>query len=124
MTWAKDCDKYFFIARLESTNETNRTLESFDQVPLLQPADYKTESYNHLTDKMYRSIKYIYTKYDDYDWYLKADDDTFIFIDNLRKFVEFKNESDAVSFGFDLKPLSRVDNVSYHSGGAGNYTFK
>ncbi len=83
---------------------------------MLQPAGYNAEKYSKLTDKMFRAYKYIYKKYSDYDWYLKADDDTFIFMDNLRDFLKSKNSSIPINFG-------RNWNISvesgYESGGAG-----
>jgi len=47
---------------------------------------------------------------------LKADDDTFIFVDNLREFVSNKNSSLPVTYGYDFKVI--VDH-GYHSGGGG-----
>ena len=65
---------------------------------------------------MFRTYKYVYKKYPDYDWYLKADDDTFIFMDNLRKFLKNKNSSVPINFGRNWDIL--VKN-GYESGGAG-----
>ena len=45
---------------------------------------------------------------------MKADLDTFIFVDNLKKFLKTKNSSHSVSYGYELK----IEN-GYHSGGAG-----
>jgi len=113
-TWAKDCDKYYFIAKLsEDTNQTN--LYS-DPLPILEPADFVQEVYGKLTDKVYRTFKELYLNHNEYDWYLKADDDTFIFTDNLRDFLQDKNASAPVTFGYDFKVI--VPN-GYHSGGAG-----
>ena len=65
---------------------------------------------------MYLTVKHLHNKYSDYDWYLKADDDTFIFVDNLRKFFSDKNPSLPVTYGYDFKVI--VD-YGYHSGGGG-----
>ena len=65
---------------------------------------------------MFNTYKYVYKKYPDYDWYLKADDDTFIFMDNLRKFLKNKNSSVPINFGRNWDIL--VKN-GYESGGAG-----
>ena len=64
-------------------------------------------------------MKHLYNKYNDYDWYLKADDDTFIFVENLLAFVSDKNSSQPVTYGYDFKVI--VDH-GYHSGG-GSYLF-
>ena len=39
-------------------------------MPILEPADYKTENYSTLSDKVFRTFKYVYNVYGDYDWYL------------------------------------------------------
>jgi len=69
-----------------------------------------------LTDKVFMTFKYIFVHYKNYDWYLKTDDDTFIFMDNLREFLNTKNESQPVTYGYDFGMI--VQN-GYHSGGAG-----
>ncbi len=51
-----------------------------------------------------------------YDWYLKTDDDTFIFMDNLRSFLAAKNKTEPVTYGYDYSTLVEG---GYHSGGAG-----
>jgi glycoprotein-N-acetylgalactosamine 3-beta-galactosyltransferase len=95
---------------------TSIPIETNNPLPLLQPAHYKRENYSQLTDKMFQTYKYISKKYGDYDWYLKADDDTFIFMDNLRKFLSDKNSSSPVNFGHNFKRFVRH---GYESGGAG-----
>ena len=114
-SWAKLCDNHRFITTFpESKN--NYTEIIYNRLKLLQPPGYLEDKYSLLTDKVYLTIKYIYEKYNNYDWYLKADDDTFIFINNLRNFLADKNSSQPVTYGYDFKVI--VDS-GYHSGGAG-----
>ena len=54
---------------------------------------------------------------DDFDWFLKADDDTFIVVDNLRRFVESRNPRTPIWYGAKLKNPKVKD--GYQSGGAG-----
>ena len=49
-------------------------------------------------------------------FYFQRDDDTYVFMDNLRKFISNKNSSIPVTYGFDYQ--ARVEK-GYHSGGAG-----
>ena len=91
--WANKCDNYKLIALL------NKVPEIIENEHVLQPPDLVHDTYDKLTEKVYRSIKYISKNYGDYDWYLKADDDTFIFVDNLRKFLSDKDPSKPVQFG-------------------------
>jgi glycoprotein-N-acetylgalactosamine 3-beta-galactosyltransferase len=85
---------------------------------ILQPPGLNEtlNKYKRLTDKVFLTFKYLYKRYNYYDWYLKADDDTWIFVDNLRKFLANKNASTPVTYGYDFKVI--VEN-GYHSGGAG-----
>ncbi len=65
------------------------------------------------------TLKHVYNKYGYYDWYLKADDDTFIFVDNLREFIEKNNDKhdkNGRMYGYKFKLF--VKN-GYMSGGAG-----
>ncbi|CAF4627649.1 unnamed protein product, partial [Rotaria magnacalcarata] len=53
-------------------------------------ADIKTlpdETYSHLPDKVRSSLLYFNEYYPNYDWYLKADDDTYIIVENLLRFL-------------------------------------
>ncbi len=65
---------------------------------------------------MFLLIKDLHLRYNDYDWYLKADTDTFIFVDNLRNFLSGENSTAPVTYGYDFKVI--VDK-GYHSGGGG-----
>jgi hypothetical protein len=99
----------------------NETEFNYMGLDILQPPGLGTiveDSYKKLTDKIYLTLKHLYntTKYNDHDWYLKADDDTFIFVDNLREFVAQKSPRAPQTFGYDFKVI--VDN-GYHSGGGG-----
>ena len=51
---------------------------------------------------------------------MKADDDTYVIIENLRYMLQKHKPSDPVYFGFKMKPI--VDQ-GYMSGGAGNVIF-
>ena len=120
-TWAKLCDNYLFISEIpyqikaESIILTNSQVK-YKGMNILHPPDLLIDHYDKLTDKVFSTVKYLYQNYNKYDWYLKADDDTFIFVDNLRKFIQEKNKSQPVTFGYDFKVL--VEH-GYHSGGGG-----
>ena len=64
---------------------------------------------------MYSTYKYVSKQYGNYDWYVKIDDDSFLFMDNLRKFLKNKNSSVPVNYGRNWESL--VKN-GYESGGA------
>ena len=115
-TWAKDCDKYFFILKYNSSLNTSKSYELSNPYPILQPALLVVDHYKNLTDKVFRAFQAIYLKYNDYDWYLKADDDTFVFVDNLKKFLKPKISTKPVTYGYDFRLFVKY---GYHSGGGG-----
>ena len=100
-TWAQGCDKYLFITKF--LNETlNSSVESIDNefgLPLLQPSNLKQDNYDDLTTKVYRTFADVYLNYNNYDWYLKADDDTYFRMENLREFLMDKNSLEPVTYG-------------------------
>lgn len=93
--WAKHCDNYKLV--LLFNNDTSGITE-IDHV--LQPPGVLIDTYKKLTDKVFNALKYVFSKYPKYDWYIKADDDTFMFIDNLRWFLSQKNSSKPITFGY------------------------
>jgi glycoprotein-N-acetylgalactosamine 3-beta-galactosyltransferase len=118
-TWGKKCDNYKLISLFppstlsESSNIASDVYEIGD---ILRPPGFVNDTYGKLTDKVLLTLKYVYQKYNDYDWYLKADDDTFIFVDNLREFLNDKNRSSPITYGYNFKVIV---SGGYHSGGAG-----
>jgi glycoprotein-N-acetylgalactosamine 3-beta-galactosyltransferase len=123
-SWAKKCDKHVFMATLpDEFKLTNKDInegieaELESSLTVLQPPDFHKDKYSKITDKVFSTLKYMYKKYDDYEYYLKADDDTFIFVENLREFLREKNSSRIpLTYGYDFKQFVER---GYHSGGAG-----
>ena len=100
-SWAKKCDNYKLVTLLNSTTIGNNVTRPSEIGDVLQPPDLIIDTYEKLTDKVYLTFKYLYSRYgDQYDWYLKADDDTFVFVDHMREFLSDKNASKPVTFGY------------------------
>lgn len=103
-TWAKRCNKYIFFS-----SETNH---SFPTVGL-----NVSEGREHLTRKTVQGFLYCFKKYGQlYDWFVKADDDTYMIVENLRYFLSHQSPEQLVYFGHKFKSLVKQ---GYFSGGAG-----
>ena len=81
---------------------------------------------SRLWQKSREAFRYIYKHYrDQADWFLKADDDTFVVMENLRYLLRDHQPTDPVYFGYRLQKEDLIklpDNISDHdfaSGGAG-----
>ena len=98
-TWGKDCDELIFIA-------SNFT----DLIPIPIPYE-KAIPYQNLTTQMYDMFPKIYAKYSHFNWFLVADDNTFVNINHLNKFLREKNPNEDYIYGYFYN--------DYLSGGAG-----
>ncbi|XP_067951590.1 glycoprotein-N-acetylgalactosamine 3-beta-galactosyltransferase 1-like isoform X2 [Watersipora subatra] len=106
-TWAHKCNKLLFISSKE-----NKTFPA----PVIRVET--EEGREHLTAKTMHAFKYIYDNhFTDADWFMKADDDTFAIMENLRYFLADKNPKDPVYYGHHFKTI--VKPQGYYSGGGG-----
>lgn len=106
-TWGKRCNKLIFISSGYD--------KSLDTVAL----NVTTDKPNMTWGKTKRAFQFVYEKYrNDADWFLKADDDTYVILENLRYFLYAYSTTDPIYFGYKMK---RSDSLKqgYFSGGAG-----
>lgn len=104
-TWGQRCNKLIF-GSTEPDDEIN---------PIVFDVE---ENYFLLWGKTKRFMKYIHeTYYDEYDWFFKADDDTYAIMENMRYMLTAYSSADSIYFGNKLKtPLHKW---GYFAGGAG-----
>ena len=103
-TWGKRCNKLYFMS-----TEANESLGIIDL--------NVTEGRNYLWGKTKAAFKYIYDNdQEEYDWVLKADDDTYVIIENLRYMLSYYNKNTPIYFGCKFK---KYVNQGYMSGGGG-----
>lgn len=113
-TWGKRCDKTIFMSGIHNAT-------------VVKPAGLNlinlnfTEDYFKLTDKTIKTILYSYENLiDQFDWILKADDDTYVLVENLKSFLSTKCNDDLKTYGFSFKPHAPERfTYEFNSGGAG-----
>lgn len=89
-TWGPRCDRLVF-----ASDEDDELLGAV-RIP------NALHDYDHLWDKHRKTLKFLYEKYSsDYDWFVKADDDTFLIVENLKHFLA----SPMISAVTDTEPL-------------------
>jgi glycoprotein-N-acetylgalactosamine 3-beta-galactosyltransferase len=118
-TWAHKCDGLKFIfSKTDKYQLDEQINNTFKQDDVHDPLTVYgiPDRYQYLTFKVFLTMRNLYRNATtNYDWYLKTDDDTFIFMDNLRKFLADKNASEPVTYGYRFETLV---NASYNQGGA------
>ena len=88
-TWGKECDRIVFLA-------SNFT----DEIPIVSfDIDDDLVPYEKITKKMYAVLPKLYQAHPGYKWYLIGDDDTFVYVDNLRTFLSTKIYTDNIIYG-------------------------
>ncbi|XP_007902955.1 glycoprotein-N-acetylgalactosamine 3-beta-galactosyltransferase 1 [Callorhinchus milii] len=103
-TWGKRCNILLFMSSEEN--------KDFPAVGL----DVK-EGRDQLFWKTIKAFQYVHEHhFDDADWFMKADDDTYTIVDNLRWLLSRYSPDQPIYFGRRFKPYVKQ---GYMSGGAG-----
>ncbi|XP_017064594.1 glycoprotein-N-acetylgalactosamine 3-beta-galactosyltransferase 1 [Drosophila eugracilis] len=108
-TWGKRCNKIYFM-----------TSERDDELPTVVLT--KPDTYEFLWGKTKEAFTYIHDQMrDEADWFIKADDDTYVFLENLRYMLYPYSPEIPIYFGFNYKMIGNGHhkNESYMSGGSG-----
>lgn len=103
-TWARRCDKTLFVSDYADAD--------FPTIDISVP-----HGRQHLTAKTMRTFDYIYQHHlDDADWFLKADDDTYVIVENLRYMLSAHSPQEPVFFGHHFDPyVEQVGNCCFTS---------
>ncbi|EGD74086.1 hypothetical protein PTSG_05778 [Salpingoeca rosetta] len=111
-TWGHQCDKLLFVV----AEHHQPLVPPLDTLPLLKVNLGREESRNTLWQKSKLAWKRIIDEHaHDYDWFLRADDDSYIVFDNLRRFIQNKDPSQPQYFG----RVYKSDVGDFYSGGGG-----
>ncbi|TGZ58890.1 hypothetical protein CRM22_009387 [Opisthorchis felineus] len=104
-TWARRCDKVVFASTAKHP-----------KLEVLSLKMTRVDIYNHLWLKTQAAIKAIHHSASDYDFFFKADDDTFAVLPNMRKLLATHSSKEPVMFG---KLIPDYCQPGFLSGGAG-----
>ncbi|MEE6471762.1 hypothetical protein FKM82_009363 [Ascaphus truei] len=103
-SWTRHCNVVLFMS--------STTNESFPTIGL-----GTKEGRDQLYWKTIRAFQYVHQHYLDLaDWFLKADDDTYVVVENLRWMLSNYTSDQPIYFGKHFKPYIKQ---GYMSGGAG-----
>ncbi|XP_059489321.1 glycoprotein-N-acetylgalactosamine 3-beta-galactosyltransferase 1-like isoform X1 [Neocloeon triangulifer] len=107
-TWGRHCNKLIFIS-----NEEDESLPA-----LKLPGVFNSSlGRQGLWSKTVAAFKYVYQNCSgEYDWVMKADDDTYVIVENLRKMLLPYSPEDPIYFGSRFR---RFTPDGFMSGGAG-----
>jgi len=91
-TWGHRCGRFVFITRLNSSKsytifDNEKNFLEKNELPIQYIPTLPNENYSNLPDKTRASLLFFNEYYPNYDWYLKADDDTYIILENLLRFL-------------------------------------
>ncbi|XP_043825097.1 glycoprotein-N-acetylgalactosamine 3-beta-galactosyltransferase 1 isoform X2 [Dromiciops gliroides] len=103
-TWGRRCNKILFMSSEENKDFPTVGLDT-------------REGRDQLYWKTIRAFHYVHEHHlDEADWFMKADDDTYVVLDNLRWLLSRHDPAAPVYFGRRFKPYVKQ---GYMSGGAG-----
>jgi hypothetical protein len=104
-TWGPRCDRHFFITEYPQNNKKSEEFKIAKQIPIA-PIKNITAGYGHLTQKSTLAFLFAYENYlNDFDWFVKADDDTYLFVEHLKAFLSEQNSSEPITFGYNFKVI-------------------
>ncbi|XP_017130114.1 glycoprotein-N-acetylgalactosamine 3-beta-galactosyltransferase 1 [Drosophila elegans] len=103
-TWGQRCSRLIFASS-----------EDYEPLGVVQVVEPGGGGYEDLWNKTREGFHHVWEHFGrDYDWFLKADDDTYMIMENLQHLLSGFDPDTPVYFGYKM---SRY-NVSYMSGGA------
>uniref|UniRef100_A0A0K0F4Q3 N-acetylgalactosaminide beta-1,3-galactosyltransferase n=1 Tax=Strongyloides venezuelensis TaxID=75913 RepID=A0A0K0F4Q3_STRVS len=109
-TWLKRCNGYVF-----ASSKDDPTLPSIESFP--------KDEYKYSYGKVKNALRWVWKNHNnDYDYVLKADDDAYLVMENLRAFLINENPDDHNYFGFTVYNPPGNDANGYIQGGSG-YVF-
>ena len=96
-TWGKRCDKILYFSGPKDPDQVDDP--KFELVYLDM-----VDKYERITEKTLLTFEYIYENFiNEYDWFVRANDDTYIIMENLKVFLANRCSDDMSIYGKVLK---------------------
>ena len=109
--WAHKCDDYRVIMIIPdeyrpSGWQLGKQVAIDRPFKILQPESLTEEHHWDLTKRVFHAIMYVYENYPNFDWYYVIDDDAYVNMKNLRRFLNDKNSSELFTYGYTIQVVS------------------
>lgn len=97
--WASKCDNHLYISNDIITGSHKFNSHGLN---IVKPRKLNSAASISATNNVYAAFEHVYQKHatKGYDWYLKVHESTFVFVDNLRRFIRDKNMSEPVTYSY------------------------
>ena len=106
-SWGKHCDGLTFLSD-----------KADSKLPAIEASN--VSDYRHVWQKVWNGFKWAHdTQLDNFDWFLKADDDTFVVLPNLRSLLGNYEPNGEYYLGREFNFFENRQVYTYNSGGAG-----
>ena len=113
-TWGPLCDILVFAVASEYDIPTNVTVGELLVVNMTRSASPKAGNIWEKTHLMWTAVADMYI--DKADWFVKVDDDTFLFVNHLKKFTQYYNPKIPRYFGHTILNYWKSLNIVFNAG--------
>lgn len=112
-TYGEGCDKLVWVVDAASNPPKSYANHDFYAINMSRP-----ENQRNIWEKVHRMWSNVYNSKltDKYDWFIKADDDTFIITENMKGYLQYYDPNYPHYLGHTLRKRWKSENVIFNSG--------
>lgn len=117
-TWGSLCDKLYFVIRESHPSPPSpQEIPSNAHILYVNVTRTQSDGSRNIWEKSHRMWHKLFTDHiNEAEWFLKVDDDTFLMVENLRRFLQFYNPSVPHYMGHTLLHTWKWTNMVFNSG--------
>jgi len=107
-SWGKRCDRFYFVTRLQNTSADLMMLERFEKTIDITPTTITQHTLNVLR---YLDNELLFSSY---QWFIRATDDSFVIIPNLRRLIaqlQIKKYDSPIAYVGDVERMHEKYNI-------------